>query len=317
MKRIQKLYIAVSLGLTGAPAQAADLVLGVPSWPSASVTSNVIKTVLEENLGLDVGMQSGTNPIIWEAMDRSSMQVHPEVWLPNQQNLYQKYVVDNGTVVKNEHSVEAKQGLCITKAMSEKYDITSIYDLTDPDKTALMDSDGDGVGEIWAGEPGAASTTVEIVRAKSYGYDQTLKLVQVDVPINFAALDGAVKEKRPYVFSCYTPHYVFALYDIVFLTEPKHNPDTWKTIQPTGDPDWLAKSNADSGWPVTYVQMHYAKALQKEQPEAAEILKNFAISADIMSKWSYSVVVGKKSPDQVATEWVANNQDIVNSWLGL
>ncbi|MDN2664578.1 hypothetical protein OW492_14465 [Psychromonas sp. 14N.309.X.WAT.B.A12] len=317
MKRVTKLCLAISLGLTGVSAQSADLVLGVPSWPSAGVTSNVIKIVLEENLGLDVGMQSGTNPIIWEAMDRGSMQLHPEVWLPNQQNLYQKYVVENGTVVKNQHSVEAKQGLCITKEMSDKYDIKSIYDLTDPDKSALLDSDGDGEGEIWAGEPGAASTTVEIIRAKSYGYDQTIKLVQVDIPVNFASLDAAVKAKKPYVFSCYTPHYVFALYDIVFLTEPKHNDATWKTIQPTNDPDWLAKSNADSGWPVTYVQMHYAKSLEKDQPEAAEILKNFSITSDIMSEWSFSVVVGKKSPANVAAEWVKNNQDIVNTWLGL
>ncbi|MGB5444269.1 MAG: glycine betaine ABC transporter substrate-binding protein [Psychromonas sp.] len=316
MKRITKLCLAVSLGLTGVSAQAADLVLGVPSWPSAGVTSNVLKIVLEENLGLDVGMQSGTNPIIWEAMDRGTMQVHPEVWLPNQQNLYEKYVVENGTVIKNQHPVEAKQGLCITKDMSEKYNIKSIYDLTDPDKAALLDTDGDGMGEIWAGEPGAASTTVEIIRAKSYGYDQTIKLVQVDVPISLASLDASVKAKKPYVFSCYTPNYVFSMYDIVFLTEPAHNAETWKTTQPTDDPGWLAKSNADSGWPVAYVQIHYAKALEKTNPAAADILKNFKVTAEILNEWSYSVVVGKKSPEQVAEQWVSKNSDIVESWLG-
>jgi glycine betaine/proline transport system substrate-binding protein len=250
-------------------------------------------------------------------MDRGAMHVHPEVWLPNQGNLYQKYVVENGTVVKNENSIEAKQGVCITKEMSEKYDFKSIYDLTDPDKAALMDTDGDGMGEMWPGQPGAASTSVEVIRARDYGYDQTLELVETDTPINWAALDVAVKAGKPYVFSCYTPHYIFALYDIVFLEEPPHNPETWNVIQPTDDPDWLEKSTADSGWPIAYVQLHYAKSLEIEQPEAALILKNFKVSADILSAWSYSIVVDKKDPTTVAEEWVANNSDIVDSWLGL
>ena len=318
MKSIQILRLATAaLTVASLSTQAADLVLGVPSWPSASVTSNVIKEVFEENLGLEVGMQGGTNPIIWEAIDRGNMQLHPEVWLPNQQNLYDKYVKGTGTAVKNEHSIEAKQGVCITKAMSEKTGIKSIYDLTDPDKAALLDSNGDGVGEIWVGAPGAASTTVEIVRAKSYGYDQILKLIEVDNAVNWASLDAAVKAKRPYVFSCFTPHYIFAVHDIVFLNEPTHNPATWNIVQPTDDPNWFEKSSADSSWPIAYVQPVYAKSLEKEFPQAALILKNFNLTADILNAWSYSVVVEKKSPEDVAHEWVAKNDDIVNGWLGL
>ena len=317
MKTIKTLCVATTLATASLSAQAADLVLGVPSWPSASVTSNVIKEVLEENLGLEVGLQSGSNPIIWEAIDRGTMQLHPEVWLPNQQNLHDKYVVEKGTAVKNEHGLLAKQGLCITKAMSEKYYIKSVYDLTDPDKAALLDTDGDGMGEMWAGAPGAASTTVEIVRAKSYGYDQLLKLVEVDTPVNWAALDTAVAAEKPYVFSCYTPHHVFAIHEIVFLDEPEHNADNWKVVQPTEDPNWLEKSNADSGWPAAYVQPVYAKSLETDFPQAALILKNFNVNADILSAWSYSVVVEKKTPEDVAQEWIEGNSEIVNSWLGL
>ena len=39
-----------------------------------------------------------------------------------------------------------------------------------------FDSDGDGQGEIWIGASGWASTNVEKIRAKSYGYDETMKL---------------------------------------------------------------------------------------------------------------------------------------------
>jgi len=63
-------------------AQAADVVIGVPNWPSVRVTAHVLKVAMEENLGLEVELQNGTNPVIFEAMDSGAMHVHPEVWLP-------------------------------------------------------------------------------------------------------------------------------------------------------------------------------------------------------------------------------------------
>lgn len=316
MKRVSKLCLAISLCLTGVSAQAADLVLGVPSWPSAAVTANIIKIVMEENLGLDVDTQNGSNTVIFEAMDRGSMNVHPEVWLPNQANLNQKYVKERGTVVQNQHGVQASQGICVTKKTSEKYNIKSIYDLTDPDKSVIFDTNDNGKGEMWAGQPGAASTTVEKIRAKSYGYDQTMDLVELDTPLNWAALDAAEKAGKPYAFFCYTPHHIFSIYDLVMLEEPAHNPDTWKVIQPTDDADWLAKSNADSAWAPAFLYVHYSKSLEKDQPEAAMLLKNFNLNADIVGQLSYGMVVDKKAAEVVAKEWVETHSDLIESWLG-
>ncbi|MDO6565255.1 glycine betaine ABC transporter substrate-binding protein [Amphritea sp. 1_MG-2023] len=316
MKAIKAMTVAAVFSFNGIAAHAADVVVGVPSWPSAAATAYILKTVMEENLGLDVATQSGSNAVIFEAMDRDSMHVHPEVWLPNQNNLYKKYVEERGTVVQNDHGVEAKQGICITQATSEKYAIKSIYDLTDPDKSVLFDTNGNGLGELWIGEPGAASTVVEKIRAKSYGYDQTMDLVSTDTPINWAALDAADKAGKPYAFFCYTPHYVFSVYDLVFLQEPEHNADTWNVLQPTDNPDWLAKSNADSAWPVAHLYVDYAKSLQESHPEVAMLLKNVQFSADIVSDLSYSMVVEKKDPEALAHEWVKEHSSLVESWLG-
>ena len=81
---------ALSAAMAGAPglASAADVVIGVPNWPSVKATANIMKVVLEDNLGLEVELQDSTNPVIFEAMDKGSMHVHPEVWLPNQDSLF-------------------------------------------------------------------------------------------------------------------------------------------------------------------------------------------------------------------------------------
>ena len=91
-------------------AQAADIVIGVPNWPSVRVTAHVLKVVIEDNLGLEVELQNGTNPVVFEAMDSGAMQVHPEVWMPNQVNLHDKFVKDKKTVMMNPNGVPAFQG---------------------------------------------------------------------------------------------------------------------------------------------------------------------------------------------------------------
>ena len=89
------------------------------------------------------------------------MHVHPEVWLPNQANLYQTYVEEKGTVKRNPNFVAGDQGMCVTKGTAERTGIESLADLTDPDMAANFDTDGDGMGEIWIGAAGWASTNVE------------------------------------------------------------------------------------------------------------------------------------------------------------
>ncbi|NND89281.1 MAG: amino acid-binding protein, partial [Granulosicoccus sp.] len=79
------------MAVTPGVASAADVVIGVPNWPSVKATANIMKIVLEDNLGLEVELQDSTNPVIFEAMDKGSMHVHPEVWLPNQKSLYDQY----------------------------------------------------------------------------------------------------------------------------------------------------------------------------------------------------------------------------------
>ena len=187
---------------TGGAAQAADIVIGVPNWASVNATAHVLEVVIEDNLGLDVELQNGTNPIVFEAMDSGSVHVHPEVWMPNQQNLHDTYVQDKGSVVMNTNPVQAEQGMCVPAAIAEEYDIKHIDDLSDPDKIAIFDTDGNGTPEVWIGAPGWASTVVEKIRAKSYGYDQMFELTEYEETIAYANLANAATAGEPWIGFC-------------------------------------------------------------------------------------------------------------------
>ena len=301
--------------LLAGPAMAADIVIGVPNWPSVNATAHILKVAIEQNLGLEVELQNGTNPIVFEAMDSGAMHVHPEVWMPNQQNLHDTFVKDNGTVVMNPNGVVAFQGMCVDQATADAHGITSIDDLTNPDIAALFDSNGDGQGELWIGAPGWASTNVEKIRAKSYGYDQTMELTEIDETVAYANLDNAIKAGDSWAGFCYTPHYVFALHDMQVLEEPAYDAAKWNVTQPTDDPNWLEISDAGVAWDSAYLHVHYAKSLEESHPDVANMLSNVKFDTDAVSDMTFALVIDKKEPQAYAEEWVAANEDKVLGWL--
>ena len=309
------LVFSVSAVIGMSSALAADVVIGVPNWPSATATANILKVVLEDNLGLEVELQNGTNPVIFEAMDTGSMHVHPEVWLPNQTNLHSKFVTEKGTVRMSPNGVPSFQGMCVTKATADRTGIAKIADLADPDMAKNFDTNGDGRGEVWIGASGWASTNIEKIRAKSYGYDETMELLEMDEALATANVDSAVAKNADHVFYCYTPNHLFAMHELVILKEPKYDASKWKVIQPTDDPQWLEKSSAPVAWDIAYLHVHYAASLEKSHPEAATLLSKVKLTTDLVSAMTFALAVEKMSAADYATQWAKKNAELVESWL--
>ena len=313
-KKLVGALIAGAMGVGGS-VQAADIVIGVPNWPSVAMTADILKVIIEDNYGLEVELQNGSNPVIFEAMDGGSMHVHPEVWLPNQTNLNNTFVKGKGTVSMNPNGVAAFQGMCVTKATAENTGIKALSDLGDPDMAVNFDKDSNGMGDVWIGASGWASTNVEKIRAKSYGYDATMDLVEMDESLAMAEVDTAVAKGENIVFYCYTPNHMFALHDLVILEEPAYDSAKWTIVQPTDDPDWLEKSNAPIAWDLAYLHIHFATSLNDTHPEVAAFLSSVKLDTDHVSRMTYAVVVDKVDNAEYAKQWVMDNADLVNSWL--
>jgi len=313
--RTMTLAAAASAAISAGAAVAQDVVIGVPNWASARATANILKVALEDNLGLSVELQNGTNPVIFEAMDSGAMHVHPEVWMPNQQNLHDTFVTEKGTVTFNPNAVLSEQYVCVTKDTQERTGISALADLTDPSMAANFDTDGDGKGEMWIGAAGWAATSVEKIRAKSYGYAETMNLLEMDETLAMAQVDNAVAQGENIVFYCYTPHHMFALHELVALEEPPHDASQWDVKQPTDDPNWLENSTAPTAWDVTRLHVFYSRSLEEDQPEAAAVLANVNLTTDQVNGMVYALAVEGKDAADYAREWVGENAELVDSWF--
>jgi glycine betaine/proline transport system substrate-binding protein len=312
-KPMQALPLVLLLCLGSAGARAADVVIGMPHWFSGQASANILKVVLEKEFGVDADAVEMGTLIAFEGLNSGTVDIHPEVWLPNLDNLVARYVKEKGTVALSPIGVPAWQGICENRVAAD-HGVREITDLSDPQKAAIFDTDEDGQGEIWIGAPTWSSTAIERIRANSYGYAKSMTLLEMPEDVGMAAVDAAEATGRPIVFGCYAPHAVFKLHDIVRLAEPPHDPAKWKILLPSEDPDWIRKSSAPVAWDTARYHIAYAISLRQRLPEVARFLDRVDFTPEEATEMSYALQVERQDPYEFALEWVGRNQARIDAW---
>ena len=241
----KSLITASLLAAMSIPAIAEDVKIGVPSWTGAQAMAHLLGAVVEMRIGGTVDYVPGNNATIFQGMDqgKGDIDVHPDVWLPNQESFTKKYVDGAGSVVLNQQPYEGNQGFCVSKDFAEANNITDIADLGRPDVAALMDSDGNGKGEMWIGAPGWASANVNEVKVRDYGLLDFIEPIRAEESVKTARIKDSIAKGEGYAFYCYKPHAVWFMFDVVMLSEPTYDAAKYTMVQPSDDADWYEKSS--------------------------------------------------------------------------
>lgn len=316
---MKKLLLSTALLAGMATASAAEEVkIGAPAWTGAQAIAHLIAEIVETRMGGEAELVPGNNASIFQAMGqgRGDIDVHPDVWLPNQQSFTDQYVEEEGTVILSENSYEGKQSFCVSRQFSEANNVTSIFDLARPEIAALMDSDGNGLGEIWIGAPGWASANVNEVKVRDYGLMPFMEPIRADQAVMTATVGDSIRKDIGYAFYCYSPHAIWFQHDIVRLSEPAFDAEQYVAIQPSDDPDWFENSSVMTEDALKEVQIAYSGTLSERSPAIADLLANIALDGETVSDFAFQIE-GGADPADVARDWVAANSDRVDSWLGL
>ncbi|ABV93180.1 substrate-binding region of ABC-type glycine betaine transport system [Dinoroseobacter shibae DFL 12 = DSM 16493] len=312
--------LATAVSVLALPALASEKVsIGVPSWTGAQAIAHVLGEVVTSRIGGEVEYVPGNNATIFQAMDqgRGDIDVHPDVWLPNQESFTNKYVDEAGTVTLSSNPYQGNQGFCVTQDFAAAHDITDIADLGRPDVAALMDSDGNGRGEMWIGAPGWASANVNEVKVRDYGLLDFIEPIRAEEAVKTARIKDSIAKGEGYAFYCYEPHAVWFMFDVTMLTEPTFDPAKYVMVQPSDDADWYEKSMVATKDALKDVQIAWSNSLVDRSPAIAEFFANFQLNAEDVSQLAYQISAQGRDPAEVAAEWVNANSDRVDGWLGL
>lgn len=313
------LCLAAALVFSNAATVSAEQVkIGMPTWTGAQAIGHLLGTIVEEKIGGKVEYITAGNAVIWQAMDqgKGDIDVHSDVWMPNQGNFADEYITKNGTVAFG-NSYVGEQGYCVAKWFADEYNITDIVDLGRPEVAAAMDSDGNGLGEMWIGGHGWASTNGNQIKTRDYGLLDFVETIRADEAVNYARVKDSIDKREGYAFYCAKPHAIFSMFDIVMLTEPTHDPDNYKILQPGDSENWYSESYAASKDAPKGVQIAYSLSLFDHSPTIAEFFSRFGLNAQDVGDLNYQIDGKGREIADVAKEWMEANPDRVDAWLGL
>lgn len=250
--------------------------IGYVSWAEDVAVSNLWKVLLEEK-GYEVKLQQLDVAPLFVGLNKGDIDVFMDGWLPLTHKSYWEKYKDNLDDYGIWYKGEAKLGLVVPNYV----DINTIEELQD--NKVQFDS------KIFGIDPGASmmKTTDELI--KTYGLDYTV--VGSSETAMLTALDKAYRDKKPIVITAWSPHWMFAKYDLKYLADSK-------------------KSYGEAE------QLHTLanKEFTKKNPEVAKMLKAFKLDDNQIATIEGLINEGME-PEAAAKKWLADNRTLADTWM--
>lgn len=290
------------------------------NWAASSVISHVLKDVIEDYLGGTATVVFGDEIALMEAVAKGDggMDVFSDYWRLTFPAPWAKYMGEGSdkSVAYNDKPYVGEEGLFVPGYVAERYGITDIEQMKDPEIAKLFDTDGNGKGEYWTGPIGWQSVDTNDIKARSMGYDHLWESVNVEISVFEMMLREAYRKEEPILFYSYTPEWIHAAYDLRKLSEPPYAEDCYQFVQQSEDPEGFANSRITCGTESGLVYVAYSATLAERAPKTARFLKQFAVDTSTVAGWIRQVSDSGMTAEEVSAEWVAANGEIIeNEWL--
>ena len=277
--RFTSLSLIAGAGLVAGIAQAQDkgsVHLAYVEWASEVASTNVMRAALEQ-AGFDVEMTSLSAAAMWQAVATGDADAIVAAWLPTTHAEYMERVGDDAEDL-GPNLDGTKLGLVVPS-------------YTDVDSIAELNEHADSFnGEIIGIDPGAGlmGLTENVVDT----YDLELRLRSGSDATMVAALANAISNEEDIVVTSWTPHWMFARWDLKYLEDPEEVYGGAEQIH-------------------TVVR----QGLADDMPEAYAILDAFEWTPDQMGEVMLMNQEEGADPYENAKQWVEENQEVVEAWL--
>lgn len=279
--------LAAVMAVPAGAAQAADngvIEIGYFNWSDALFTSHVAEYVISEKMGHEVEMTKADPAAVYQAVQSGDLDFHTDAWLPDTHSDYYDKVAQDTVSLGPVYS-RARLGWVVPSYVPEDQ-LSSIEDLKSEEVREKLDGKIVGIG------PGAGLTRLSKKAMDEYGLkDAGYNLVISSGSGMTAALRRAINNDEWVVVTGWSPHWKFGRWDLRYIEDPKG------TLGGIERADIIAR-----------------EGFYREAPDVYEMLDNMTIPLDLVQA---GMDVGERKSYEVAAEqFVKNNPDLVNSWIG-
>lgn len=261
-----------------APAEPREVDLVYVEWSSEVASTNLVRVILEDKLNCEVSMTAVSAAAMWQAVASGDRDALVAAWLETTHGHYLEKVKDD-VVDLGPNLVGTRIGLVVPAYV----DITAIPQLQ-------MHADKFD-GRIIGIDPGAGIMSTTEKAIEQYGLSD-MKLVSGSGATMTAMLDTAIKKNEWIVVTGWTPHWMFARWDLRYLEDPQGVYGSEESIH-------------------TIVR----KGLEQDMPEVYAFLDKFQWTPKDMAQLMVWNQEEDADPYENAKRWVQENPEKVQQWL--
>ncbi len=266
-------------GGEAAPAAGGDITMAVfNGWDESLATSLLWQHVLNSK-GYNVTLEYADVAPVFQAVSDGDYDLVTDVWAPATHATYLEEYGDDMVEVGSWFDNAA-----LTVVVNADAPIDSLAELADN-----ADAFGDRIVGI---EPGAGLTAaMQDSVIPTYGLGD-MEFITSSTPAMLAELDTAMTNGDNIAVTLWEPHWVYGAYDVKNLEDPEGSLGTAEQL-------------------TTYSRLGFAD----DFPEVNEWMANFKIEADLLYDLENKLRAGdgESSYDGIMTDWIAANQDWVDS----
>lgn len=307
-----------------ARAEAAKLALpgkGVTVQPvKGTVDEEIFQTELVsralEKLGYKVlpvkSLENGTQHVAVAQGDATFTATH---WMPLHRSFYESNGGDKAFYRAGVYSRNAVQGYLIDKATADKYRITSIMQLKDPQLAALFDTNGDGKADLTGCNPGWGCELAINKHLKALGLEASITHSQGNYQALIADTITRFKNGKPILYYVWTPFWVNTVLrpgkEVSWLEVPN-------IPGATGDDDTRLPNGKNYGFQLNQQYILANKAWAAQNPAAARLFAVMQLPIEDINAQNMRMRQGESSPADVSRHvdsWIKAHQQTFDGWI--
>lgn len=324
IKRFSPLILCIIVLLTvlisgcagAAPEEKPTIKLIENNWTSQLVLTEIVEQIVIQQLGYTTERVRLSASANWPAMCKGEADLATEIWLPGRQPEIQPFL-DKGCLELAGEVFPGGGGWVVPRYVVEGDSERGIEPLA-PDLKSILDlkeyweifenPEQPGKGELVGGSPGWVDDVQD--RSMILGYKLPLWRSNQTESVMMARMIAADKKGEPLLMYIWWPHWIFSEVDLFKLDEPDPwREDCFKTEEAIVEP-------VKCGHPVYSINKVVTTELKEKAPQVYNLMKNMTVTEDEINDLMLRVDVDEEDLSAVAAEWISNNQNSIDQWLG-
>ena len=294
-------------------------VLPVQSTITEETFQTLIVNKALEELGYDVQpIQEVDYNVAYASIANGDATFMAVSWVPLHNSQYKAAGGDDKFYRKGDYVVNAAQGYLIDKKTAEKYNITNIEQLKDPEIAKLFDTNGNGKADLTGCNPGWGCEAAINNHLKAYKLNNTVEHNQGNYAAMMADTIMRYKEGKPILYYTWTPYWISDELkpgrDVVWLQVPFSSVPDGEKI------DTKLPNGKNYGFPPSTMHIAANKAWADKNPAAAELFAIMKLPVAAINAQNLRMHDGQNSQADIerhANAWIKANQSTFDGWINL